>query len=144
MNKSIKFRNNIYLDTKGVSYKNNVLEPIIDSLLNKTSHISDNTKVSISAFPSLGQNPNLDTYGYPGLYPFYDKTFATDSGNISVTWGCLIVIPYAYAENTSGIADWVLQVVIGAYGWDASNVVRILTRRINYFGGAVQRWNIVL
>ncbi len=85
----------------------------------------------------------MDSYGQPGLYPFYDKTFLTDSGNVSVTWGCLIVIPYAYSENTSGIADWVLQVVIGAYGWDSSNIVRILTRRINYFGGAVQKWNIV-
>lgn len=143
MNKSIKFKNNIYLDTKGIAYKNNILEPIVDSVLNKTSKIPDNTHIGISAFPSLGQNPNLDSYGQPGLYPFYDKTFSTDSGNISITWGCLIVIPYAYSQNKSEIADWVLQVVIGAYGWDSSNIVRILTRRINYFGGAVQKWNIV-
>ena len=144
MTKSIKFKNNIYLDSKGVSYRRNSLESILDTVIEKASHIPDNTVIGISAFPSLGQNPNLDNYGRPGLYPFYDKTFATSSGNVAITWGCLIVIPYAYANNESSIADWVLQVVIGAYGWDSSNVVRILTRRINYFGGAVQSWNIIL
>lgn len=143
MPRSIKFKNDVYLDTKGITHRNNNLEPIIDSVLNKTTHIPDNTRISISAFDSLGANPNLDLYGKPGLYPFYDKLFATDSGNISITWGCLIVIPYAYAENGVGMADWVLQVVIGAYGWDSSNIVKILTRRINYFGGAVPKWNIV-
>lgn len=137
MSKSIKLKDNNYWDSVSVAHKRKKLS----DYLNK---VDINSYISMSCYNSIGQNPDFNHYTKVGFYPFYDgKCYINAKEYKNVAWGCLIVIPYAYGNNT-GEKGWYLQMVIGATSWDGGDSsMKFLCRRINYKDGETY-WNTIL
>jgi len=132
MAKSIKLKNNNYVDSTGIVHNRTTLNNYIGKM-------DANCNQVINGYNSIGQNPNFDSYTKVGFYPFYEGYFPlVDNTTESISWGCLIVIPYNYGTNNDTNPLWCLQVAIGGTGWNSDPTCKIFVRRINYYGGATK------